>query len=538
MKLTTLFHFSVIVVLGLFAFGADSVNANTPGATPEPGDTLTLTLDEAVRIALSENFNIREEELAVEMSRHQVTEAWGAVYPQLSGSFEYQRNVVTANPFAGAEAGGIFDGLGAVDWLQFNEFQRMQGEDPMPLDDFRERQVEGYLEAGITPPEEADDPFGVDNEFTGAFSFTQTLFNGAAFAAIRGAEQFQQVSRDGLERETQVVIDQVRTIFYGALLAKQQVNVLEESVDRTRETVEETRQSVEQGVVSRFDRETAEVELVNLETELIEAENESDIALRNLNMILGIPVEQPIRLLGQLEMVDLPDVALMDIEDAYQAALEMRSDIDQAQGAIELGEIEQDMASAQYYPTVNAFANYSQLGRVPGDRTQVLSSPEDPFTFETQDLGFFEDNYWNPNFAVGISLSWNIFDGFQRRAANQQARVQTREAELQKEQLDEAVRLEVEEAVRNLRTAERRIESQERNIEQAELNYDFARQRLREGVGTSLEERQASQQLDQSRLNYLSALHDYLVALSNFELAIGRSVTAVEEDIPDLFIEP
>ena len=514
------------------------MNANTPGATPEPGDTLTLTLDEAVRIALSENFNIREEELAVEMSRHQVTEAWGAVYPQLSGSFEYQRNVVTANPFAGAEAGGIFDGLGAVDWLQFNEFQRMQGEDPMPLDDFRERQVEGYLEAGITPPEEADDPFGVDNEFTGAFSFTQTLFNGAAFAAIRGAEQFQQVSRDGLERETQVVIDQVRTIFYGALLAKQQVNVLEESVDRTRETVEETRQSVEQGVVSRFDRETAEVELVNLETELIEAENESDIALRNLNMILGIPVEQPIRLLGQLEMVDLPDVALMDIEDAYQAALEMRSDIDQAQGAIELGEIEQDMASAQYYPTVNAFANYSQLGRVPGDRTQVLSSPEDPFTFETQDLGFFEDNYWNPNFAVGISLSWNIFDGFQRRAANQQARVQTREAELQKEQLDEAVRLEVEEAVRNLRTAERRIESQERNIEQAELNYDFARQRLREGVGTSLEERQASQQLDQSRLNYLSALHDYLVALSNFELAIGRSVTAVEEDMPDLFIEP
>lgn len=503
-------------------------------------DTLRLTLDEAVSLALQENFNVQLEELAVETAREQVQEAWGRVYPQLSGQVNYSRNVVTANPFAGAQAGGIFDGLGAIDWLQYNERVR-QGEiddEELTMMEFIERQRQGYQEAGITPPSEVDNPFGVDNEFTGALSLTQTLFNGAAFAAIRGAEQFQSLSREGLERETQRVIDEVRTNFYGALLAAQQVEVLQESVERTAKTVEETSRSVEQGVGSKFDRESAKVELVNLETELIEAENAAEIAVKNLNRIIGIPVEQPMRLVGELEMIELPDVARMSIEEAYQAAIEMRPDIKQAESAIELGEIEKEMQTAQYYPTVNLFADYSYLGRVPDDRTQTISDPMDPFSFRQRELGPFDDSYWNPNLAVGVTLSWSIFDGFQRRAQREQAKIAIREAEIQKQQLDEGIRLEIEDAVRSLRTAERRIQSQERNIEQAELNYEFAQRRLSEGVGTALEERQASQQLDQSRLNYFNALHDYLVALSNFELAIGRSVTAIEDDMPELTSEP
>ncbi len=502
-----------------------------------PGDTIRISLEGAVSIALAENFDIKQEMLAVETARQQVREAWGTVYPQISGTINYNRNVVTANPFAGAEAGGFFEGLGAIEWLQYNERIRT-GEidaDELQYMEFLQRQMQGYTEAGITPPTEADDPFGVDNEFIGALNFTQTLFNGAAFAAIRGAEQFRQLSRDGLERETQEVIDEVRTAFYGALLVQQQVDVLQESVQRTRRTVEEAERAVDQGVGSKFDRESAKVELVNLETELIEAENSAELAVKNLNRLIGIPVSQPIDVVGELEMVELPEVALMDVDEAFNAAMDMRPDVKQAEGAIHLGEIEMDIQSSQYYPTVNLFADYNYFGRVPGERTQTFNpDPTDPFTFDQRDLDFFDDSYWNPNFAVGITLSWNIFDGFQRSAQREQARNVIREAELQKQQLQEGIRLQVEEAVRNLRTAERRIESQQRNIEQAEMNYDFAQQRLREGVGTALEERQASQQLDQSRLNYLNALHDYLVALSNFELAIGRSVTAIEDDMPVL----
>ena len=63
--------------------------------------------------------------------------------------------------------------------------------------------------------------------------------------------------------------------------------------------------------------------------------------------------------------------------------------------------------------------------------------------------------------------------------------------------------------------------SQERNVERAELNYSFARTRLDEGVAAPLEVREASDQLDQTQLNYLQAVHDFLVARTAYEAATG-----------------
>lgn len=81
--------------------------------------------------------------------------------------------------------------------------------------------------------------------------------------------------------------------------------------------------------------------------------------------------------------------------------------------------------------------------------------------------------------------------------------------------------MEVASAMRALATAREQIASQGRNVENAELNYTFASRRLDEGVATPLEERDASDQLDQSRINYLQAAHDYLVARSAYETAVG-----------------
>ena len=103
----------------------------------------------------------------------------------------------------------------------------------------------------------------------------------------------------------------------------------------------------------------------------------------------------------------------------------------------------------------------------------------------------------------------------------QQRQLDVERAELEYTQLAQSVQLEVELALRNLETARQQILSQERNVGRAELNYEHAHARLREGVATQLEERDASDQLDQSRLNYLQAVHDYLVARSTYETALG-----------------
>ncbi|PSQ70354.1 MAG: TolC family protein, partial [Bacteroidetes bacterium QH_2_64_26] len=188
---------------------------------------------------------------------------------------------------------------------------------------------------------------------------------------------------------------------------------------------------------------------------------------------------------------------------------------------------------AAFFPTVEAVANFSYSGRVPDDRSRVQTTdpqdPTNPFFFREQDRGFFNDSFWNPSFSVGLQINWDLFSGFQRSSRVEQAEIQRRRAEIQRDQLRKAVTVEVRKALRDLEDARERIESQKANVRRAELNYDHVSERVEEGVASPLELREASDQLDQSRLNYLQAVHDYLVAQMDLETALGQPLTPTSE---------
>lgn len=490
--------------------------------------TVSISLDEAIQIAMVNNYMIRRGLLDIENANAQIREAWGAVYPQVNASAQYTRNIRIPNPFAGSDAGGIFQAFGALEWLAFNEGRRTDGDPstaPIPFDDFLERQAQGYRDAGLTPPGfDSDNPFAIENEFLFGLNVTQALYNGAAFAAIRGAEQLRLINLEQVERDRQVITDQITEAFYGALLAREQYQVLALSVERLQTTVDETRRAVQAGVLSRVDRLSAEVELVNLETDLIQLENQVVLASKNLSLILGIPVSTNLELRGSLIFDESMAIIVPDVEESYLLAIQRRPDVSQVDNLIQLLDVQRNITRSQFFPTINAFANYAYIGQVPDNRQLVRQIQGQDFQYEASNRSFFDTAYWNPAFNVGISLNWNIFNGFQTQSRVQQATIARRQAEIDREMLRNAVFLEIEAAVRNLDNAYRRIMSQQRNIERAELNYEIAAQRLREGLGTALEERQASSLLDQSRLNHLAAIFDYKVALSKYNTAVGLSL--------------
>lgn len=510
---------AIILGVGCMASPAAAQQAAQQAAQP-----VTLTLEEALQIALVNNYVLRQSRLDVENAEAQVKEAWGQVMPQVDLQSSYTRNLKSANPFAGSQAGGLFSSFGLIDWLAFNERARVDEDPstaPITVDEFFERQREGLNEIGASLGGGGDNPFSVPNEFQNGLTISQTLFSGSAFAAIKGAEQLKEVNRRAEDRQEQLLIHQVRQAYYQALLARRQMSVATQSVARTAATLDETIKRVNQGVAPKFQRTTAEVELANLETQLVTAQNQAAQAIDNLKMQLGIPIDQPVELRGSLDVQDRSRFMNVSTQNAVDAALEHRPDLQSARLAIELRRIDRAMTKSQYFPQVNAFANFSYLGRVPDDRTSVVSSGDDPFSFERRTTDFFSQNYWNPSINAGLRLTWNIFNGFQTSAQLQQRQIAVERAEVQFDQTYQQVRLEVQNALRDLEAAQRRILAQEQNVQRAELNYEYAQARLGEGVATPLEERNASDQLDQSRLNYLQAVHDYLVAQSAFETAIG-----------------
>lgn len=519
--------------------GSDLRGAEPPVPTPTE-EPLTLTLSGAVQHALEQNFDLRAAQLDVRDADAQVREAWGNLYPSLDVTGSYTRNVVTANPFAGSDVTGLFGGGGETDWVAFNERRRLDMDpatEPITYPSFVERQRDSLAAAGISLGTSGN-PFGVDNEFRTGLQLTQTLYSKQAFASVQGSQQFKDVSRRAQDRQVQQTTNQVVTAFYQALLSQERAQVLQQSVDRAQQTLQEVSLQVERGVMPKAQRLGAEVELSNARTQLIEARNSADLALDNLKQVIGLSPQQSIELKGDLEQLrenDLQQVSLetISMSRAVDQALENRPDLQRARLNVELRKIQKEASRAEFFPRVEAVANFNYTGRVPDDRSQVVTTdpqdPTNPFYYSEQHRGFFSGDFWNPSLSVGLQLSWNIFNGFQSSSRLQQAEIQRQRAVLQREQLRQTVKVQVRRAIRNLENARERIDAQQTNVRRAQLNYNHMSKRVGEGVATQLELREASEQFDQSRLSYLQAVYDYLVARSDLETALGQPLTPASE---------
>ncbi len=528
MHMNRLFHISLLV-LTAWLLPAEAMAQAQPTPLDQP---VTMTLDEAIQIALVNNYAIQTNRLDVADASAQIRQVRGQALPQVDLSSSYTRNVKSANPFAGSEAGGLFGALGFVGWLAYNEEARTDtdpGTEPISFGEFSDRQAEGIRNAGASTGG-SDNPFNVPNQFQNGVTVSQELYNRALFSSIKGARQLKEINEHGVDRQEQLLVQQVKQAFYQALLADEQARVVALSMERTQQTLDEIGRRVSQGTMPKFQRLSTEVELANQETQLVQTQNQAAIALDNLKLLLAMPVQQPLRLRGTLDRPDLGQYQQVSLDDALALAHQRRPDLDQASVLVDLRRIDRDISKADYHPRLSAFANFNYTGSVPDDRQLLRSDPNDPFTFTTSTNSFFSSDYWNPAVNVGMRLTWNLFNGFQTSARVQQRTIAMQRAELEYLQLRDAVALEVEQAMRNLQTAAERIRSQDRNVERAELNYEYANTRVREGVSSQLELRDASDQLDQSRLGYIQAVHDYLVARSAFETALGMPLAT-----PDSF---
>jgi outer membrane protein TolC len=495
-------------------------------APAPPPEVVTLTLDEAVQIARVNNNVLQNLRLDKKSGDALILEGWAELLPQVSLASSVTRSVRSANPFSGSSAGSLFQSLGFIDWLAFNEQARTDndaGTDPISVSEFFARQQAGLDAAGVAPAG-GGNPFNIPTQYLNSLTVTQKLFDGRAILGAAGASKWlRPMNQKAVDRQEQLLVDQVKTAFYGALLAAEQAQVVAQSVSRSRSTLFEVARQVTEGVAPKFQRLSAEVELANLETDLTQNENVAALAVDNLKLLLGIPAAKNVRLRGALDAERVSSVLLVARDTAIREALTRRPDLERAAIAIELENVQLKVARSEYLPTIDAFLNLGYIGSVPDSRVLVRSDPSDPFSFTTQNVGYFSSNFWDPTVNLGLRLNWTLFNGFASHRRIQQRRIAVDKARVDHDFLSQSVAVEVDQSLRNLRAARQRMESQERNVQRAELNYSFAESRLHEGVATPIEVREASSQLDQSRLNYLQAVHDLLVAESAFEAAVGSS---------------
>lgn len=332
---------------------------------------------------------------------------------------------------------------------------------------------------------------GADNAVQAGFSATQVLFNSTVFIGVGTAAVWEKASRENYRAVYNRTVGNTHRAFYAVLLAKQVLDVTVASMKNAEDNFQNVRVLNEQGIVSDYDRIRAEVQVENLRPAVIEAEKNVEVALNTLKIALGLDARELIEVSGSLEFQPV-DSSRLD-----ESLIRSNATVQMLEHQAEISDKVMSVMRSEYLPTLAAFGNYQWQAS-----KNSLSMSSRDFISSSQ---------------VGLSLSINLFNGFQTTSKVDQARADKRKTEAQISTLKETLKTQIQTTGLRLREAERRIRSQQRTVELAEKTYRIATTRYHTGSGTQLEVNDADVALLRARLNRVQAIFDYRMALTDLD---------------------
>jgi len=473
---------------GLLACLALAASASAqPIDPPDPsGPPIPLSLGAAVDLALSTSEEVQLAQAQVDLADAQVDQAYASLYPQINANLGYQRTLASQ-----------FDtgGFATPDSLQFNP-------DPnAPLED-RVRYLEQNTPnaaLGALGGLFSNLPFGRENTYSATLTGSQTLFSAQAFVGTRIAKSAREAVA---YNETEQVADvrlQVEQAYIQALVAREFVSISEAAIQQAQAFLDRQRLLLQAGRASELEVLRAEVELENLRPQQVQAQNAADLAVLNLKRLTNIPYDQPVELTTELTLPPADALADVDLDPAAETS--QRAAIRAAEAQVAIRQQQVRLQQASYLPTVGLSTNYGKT-----------LFPSSAFAF---------DGDPRTDWTVSVGVQVPIFDGFRRRAQVAQARVELSQAELQRDQLVEAVQLQVEQALREKQRAATLIAARQTTVDQAARVYRLTELQYREGLATQLEVSNARLGLLQARSNLVQALADFYTA----DTDLARSLT-------------
>ena len=272
-------------------------------------ETLSLSLDDTIRMALSNDRDIKIQEEEVSFARAGITAAQSKFFPQASigYGFTYNDAVVTT--------------------------------DSLPNLKKDTRIFFGYKS---------------NNQLN--FSGSQIIYDGgASIANLKEARVQLKIQEATLIARKLDIEFEAKRLFYGLLLAYETLRINQDLVSQARAHYENVRNKFGQGTSSRFDALQSKVQLSKLIPPLVQAENSIETIANDLKKLLYIDMECKINLKESLRYHPV-DISLEDfLNEAYRNSPEMRLKL----LGVDLGKWAIEFAKSGWYPNINATGNYT-----------------------------------------------------------------------------------------------------------------------------------------------------------------------------------
>ena len=455
-----------LICMGLMSLGV--AMAQSVG-----GNTLTLTLDEAIDLALSDNPTVKVANLEVERYDYVRKQTLSSLYPQVDASLQYSLALR------------------------------------------RQEMTEGFS-------------FGGKNTFNTAASVSLPLFAPAVYEQLK-LNRTQMESAVESARATRIdMIASVRSAYYNVLLAEQSLAVLQEAVLTTERVVANTKNLYDNGLASEYDYLTAQVQLSNLRPQVLQTENAISITKLQLKMYLSLPADVDVEVVGTLD--GFRDKVLLS-ED-YSRDISDNTTLRTLDIQVDMLKHQEQLIKSARMPMVAAFGQVSYIGQERVDLSGLMggmagggaSGGQSDVVAQTRAQAAASQSkfWWQCPISVGAQVSIPLFAGFKTVNQLREVRNQMSQLDIQRQYAEEGIRLQVEQAINTLITARETMLSNERTVKQAEKAYEISLTRYNAGAGTILELNSSQLSLTQAQLSYSQSIYDYLSAYASYEKTLGN----------------
>lgn len=502
-------RFLLFVLLCVLLAAAPAAAQTGPAASPPR--TVRLGLEDAVRLALDHNPDLKVARFDPQIGDMEVAQALASFTPTFSTGFLGNRDVappssifvgqegVTSKAFGAALAlsqqlpwyGGaysvIWDGSRSTTESLFSNFNP---------------NLAGSLRLTFSQPLLRDRAIDPARE-----QVTRTRTN-RGIADVNYREQVAQTTA------------QVRRAYWDFVASRVAVDVARRSLALAEDLVRTNKARVDVGEAAPLDLVSARAEVAQRAEELILAETavrRTEDSLRTLVLDSGEPDFWTVR----IEPADVQPSAASspDVDPAIRRALEARTDLVRARAEIEIARTAVALRDNQRLPDLRVGASLALAG-VGGKR--LLTDGQFPPTI----LGVAQTGFGGvlgqivtgdfPAWSVGLTLRYPIGQSYEE-ADLARARLEQQRAETQIRTLEIEVARQIRSAALDMESAAKRIETTKAGRELAEERAGAEQKRYEVGMSTSFLVVQAQRDLAQARINEVLALLSYERARIDFE---------------------
>jgi len=332
--------------------------------------------------------------------------------------------------------------------------------------------------------------FGTKHNASAGVQLSQLIFNGSYFVGLKAAKEYLQMSKTQLQQVEQEVKSAIANSYYLVLVSQKNKELMSETIVTMEKLLGDTQAMYEQGYMEDTDVDKLRLLLSDLQTNVLNAENQLKTAMNLMKFNLGMSIND------EIELTDNLDVLLLSLDpqgslDGY-FKLENHVTFRLMESQETIGQYQIQLAKMAYLPTVSAF----------------LSAQSNA---QRNEFNFFDVNEkWFPTTLVGLQFAIPIFSSGNRYFKLQQAQLELEKTRNTRMQVNESLVMGAQNSKINLEVAIETYQNKKLSYELAGRIYEKEQIKYKNGVSSSTDLNQSYNQLLESQGTFLGATLDML----------------------------